>query len=161
MIFFYMTFLINSFLLFIKNPLSLALLIITQTLFFCLIMNFNLNLYWISYILYLIMLGGMLILFLYMCSISSNEIMKLNIKIFFPITLISLIYFYFWLSNKSYQILKSPNFFLNNENLLSINKIYNNFTLLISFMLMFYLLITLFMVTSLSYYNFGPLRSSN
>nr|YP_010554773.1 NADH dehydrogenase subunit 6 [Potamyia chinensis]UYO79419.1 NADH dehydrogenase subunit 6 [Potamyia chinensis] len=161
MIFFYITLLINFFLLFIKTPLSLALMIISQTLMFSLIMNFNLNLYWISYILYLIMLGGMLILFLYMCSISSNEIVKLNVKILLSSLPIILMYFFFWMSNKSYQLMNSPNFLMNNENLISIHKIYNNFTLLISFLLMFYLLITLFMVTSLSYYNFGPLRASS
>nr|WMV00360.1 NADH dehydrogenase subunit 6 [Maoricicada mangu] len=58
---------------FMKHPLSMGMILLMQTMFSCMICSFYLSCYLFSYILFLIFIGGMLILFMYMSSIASNE----------------------------------------------------------------------------------------
>nr|YP_010981240.1 NADH dehydrogenase subunit 6 [Mylabris sibirica]WOE90370.1 NADH dehydrogenase subunit 6 [Mylabris sibirica] len=58
---------------FMNHPLSLGLILLVQTIIISMISGqFCLN-FWFSYILFLIMIGGLLILFIYMTSVASNE----------------------------------------------------------------------------------------
>nr|YP_010309727.1 NADH dehydrogenase subunit 6 [Croscherichia paykulli]UMR54844.1 NADH dehydrogenase subunit 6 [Croscherichia paykulli] len=64
----------------LNHPLSLGLVLLIQTTLISLISgNLCMN-FWFSYILFLIMIGGMLILFIYMTSIASNDKFKINTK---------------------------------------------------------------------------------
>lgn len=146
---------------FIKTPLNIGLSVLIQTLIICLILNFNLNFYWLSYIFYLIILGGILILFIYLCSIASNEIIKINLNLLFIYVLLFIFSYtvliqYNWIYPNILS-LNNFNFFYIIENL-SISKIYNNFTVFISIFLVFYLFILLLIVTILTNSNKGPLR---
>nr|YP_009229580.1 NADH dehydrogenase subunit 6 [Hydropsyche pellucidula]ALT58526.1 NADH dehydrogenase subunit 6 [Hydropsyche pellucidula] len=147
---------------FIKNPLNMGLSILTQTLIMCLMLNFNMNFYWLSYILYLIMLGGILILFMYMCSIASNEIIKFNLNLFFFFLFMLFMYMIFiqfnwmWIYINPIN-LNNLNYFFSMENL-SMTKIYNNYSMYMSIFLVIYLFILLLMVTMMTNTNKGPLR---
>nr|YP_010554708.1 NADH dehydrogenase subunit 6 [Ceratopsyche trifora]UYO79341.1 NADH dehydrogenase subunit 6 [Ceratopsyche trifora] len=149
---------------FIKNPLNMGMLILIQTLIICLLMNFYLNYYWLSYILYLIMLGGILILFMYMCSIASNKIIQFNTNLFMYMILIFLVMLIFmsnlkWVNLNSLMI-NNYNFFFSSE-MFSMSKIYNNYTYKITIMLIIYLFILLLMVSMFTNSNKGPLRILN
>nr|WMV00435.1 NADH dehydrogenase subunit 6 [Maoricicada phaeoptera] len=83
---------------FMKHPLSMGMILLMQTMFSCLICSFYLSCYLFSYILFLIFIGGMLILFMYMSSIASNEkfffstkLMMLNFLFLSLISLFNLI----------------------------------------------------------------------
>nr|YP_010586261.1 NADH dehydrogenase subunit 6 [Hydromanicus melli]UZZ44023.1 NADH dehydrogenase subunit 6 [Hydromanicus melli] len=148
-----------------KNPLLMGFLIIIQTLMLCLMMNFNSSIYWMSYITYLIMLGGILILFMYMCSISSNETIKFNPKIIFISTpFLAFMMFNFlsmnWINKNMTMTNYSIDFFFNNNNIINISKMYNKFSMIMTIMLIIYLLISLTMVTTFANNDLGPLRSS-
>nr|UFP05760.1 NADH dehydrogenase subunit 6 [Hycleus scutellatus] len=58
---------------FLNHPLSMGMVLLLQTTLISLISGQLCLNYWFSYILFLIMIGGMLILFIYMTSIASNE----------------------------------------------------------------------------------------
>nr|YP_010952391.1 NADH dehydrogenase subunit 6 [Pseudabris przewalskyi]WMQ52485.1 NADH dehydrogenase subunit 6 [Pseudabris przewalskyi] len=63
---------------FMSHPLSLGLILLVQTTLISMMSGkFCLN-FWFSYILFLIMIGGMLILFIYMTSVASNEKFTIN-----------------------------------------------------------------------------------
>nr|YP_010952404.1 NADH dehydrogenase subunit 6 [Pseudabris longiventris]WMQ52498.1 NADH dehydrogenase subunit 6 [Pseudabris longiventris] len=63
---------------FMNHPLSLGLILLVQTTLISMMSGkFCLN-FWFSYILFLIMIGGMLILFIYMTSVASNEKFTVN-----------------------------------------------------------------------------------
>nr|YP_010470887.1 NADH dehydrogenase subunit 6 [Cteniopinus ruber]UVF38388.1 NADH dehydrogenase subunit 6 [Cteniopinus ruber] len=64
-----------------KHPLSMGLMLLMQTIIVSLLSGNMTQNFWFSYILFIIMIGGMLILFMYMTSIASNEKFKTNIKI--------------------------------------------------------------------------------
>nr|YP_010309701.1 NADH dehydrogenase subunit 6 [Berberomeloe castuo]UMR54818.1 NADH dehydrogenase subunit 6 [Berberomeloe castuo] len=69
----------------LSHPLSLGLILLIQTTLISLMSgNFCFN-FWFSYILFLVMIGGMLILFIYMTSIASNEKFMFSLKSLAPL----------------------------------------------------------------------------
>nr|QUB07095.1 NADH dehydrogenase subunit 6 [Chlamisus sp. N29] len=145
-----------------KHPLTMGLMLLIQTVLIAMItgmMSYN---FWFSYMIFLAMIGGMLILFSYMTSLASNEKFKFSELIF----LASLIF-----------IFSSMVILLNKENLLSVfhvktslimnmkpndlfllNKFFNNPHIKIYIMMILYLLITLVAVVKISSPNQGTLR---
>nr|YP_010417083.1 NADH dehydrogenase subunit 6 [Sympis rufibasis]USC54670.1 NADH dehydrogenase subunit 6 [Sympis rufibasis] len=162
---------ISIFMLFLNNPLSMGLMILMQTLLVCLLSGMMIKTYWFSYILFLTFLGGLLVLFIYVSSIASNELFKssFNSKLLFMLTfiiiiLIQIMYFknLFWMNfsfNSDMDNFFSFNLFLNNENKINLNKLYNNQTFMIMLMLIIYLFITLIAVVKITNIFYGPLRS--
>nr|QZQ52559.1 NADH dehydrogenase subunit 6 [Calliteara horishanella] len=160
----------SSCMIFINNPLSMGLMILYQTLLTCLLSGMLIKTYWFSYILFLVFLGGLLVMFIYVTSIASNELFypSLNMKIYFLMFLFfTMIYFYnqnFMLMNFTnnsdmINLFNYENLFIN-YNKINLNKLYNNHTFLIMIMLIIYLLITLIAVVKITNIFFGPLRSS-
>nr|YP_010567649.1 NADH dehydrogenase subunit 6 [Aulocera merlina]UZC53646.1 NADH dehydrogenase subunit 6 [Aulocera merlina] len=163
---------LSIFMFFINHPISMGLLILLQTLFICLLLGMLINSYWFSYILFLVFLGGLLVLFIYVSSIASNEIMnfsfinKIIIMIPFMILLIA-----FSLKNNlnwlNFSFNEDMNNFTNmflfpyNENNINLYKLYDKQTYLLMIMMIIYLFITLIAVVKITNIFFGPLRSFN
>nr|YP_010326121.1 NADH dehydrogenase subunit 6 [Pareuchaetes insulata]UNP49245.1 NADH dehydrogenase subunit 6 [Pareuchaetes insulata] len=164
---------ISLFMLFLNNPLSMGLMILIQTLLTCLISGMLIKTYWFSYILFLTLLGGLLVLFIYVSSIASNELFKpsFNTKMMFFTTLFILILFKFIFMNNLLWLNFSSNsdmnnfflfdFFINNENKMNLSKLYNNQTFMIMLMLIIYLFVTLIAVVKITNIFYGPLRSNS
>lgn len=151
-----------------KHPLAIGLLLLIQTLFICLLSGLVSKSFWFSYILFLIFLGGILVLFIYVTSLASNEIFNFSMKIliFFCINFI-FIYTMLIFIDKNLVI----NYLINHENeplpqlenliienTLSINKLYNFPVNLITIILMIYLFLTLIAVVKITDIFEGPLR---
>nr|UFX34271.1 NADH dehydrogenase subunit 6 [Kozhantshikovia vernalis] len=155
---------------FLNNPLSMGLMILTQTLLICLISSMFINTYWFSYILFLTFLGGLLVMFIYVSSIASNETFKMilsNFKmiIFFMMFMLMMSMYYFnSLKMFNFQFNNEMNnmfykyLFFNNENKINLSKLYNKQNFLMMMMLIVYLFITLLAVVKISNIYFGPLR---
>nr|UOU85107.1 NADH dehydrogenase subunit 6 [Nigrobaetis niger] len=62
----------------LTHPISMGLMLILQTLLIGLITGLTNNYFWFSYILFLVFLGGVLVLFVYMTSLASNEKFEFN-----------------------------------------------------------------------------------
>nr|AXS65978.1 NADH dehydrogenase subunit 6 [Curculionoidea sp. 22 KM-2017] len=144
-----------------NHPLSLGGILLIQTILMSLLTGFIMHKFWFSYILFLIMIGGMLIMFIYMTSIASNEKFKIpsNISIAFTIlSMLTLLTLLYSLDFSNMYPLKYFNFF-NFFNLkLSLNKFFNFPDMKFLLFLMIYLLITLIMVVKITDKNSGPLR---
>nr|YP_010503041.1 NADH dehydrogenase subunit 6 [Oeneis buddha]UXD78915.1 NADH dehydrogenase subunit 6 [Oeneis buddha] len=163
---------LSIFMFFINHPISMGLLILLQTLLICLLLGMIINSYWFSYILFLVFLGGLLVLFTYVSSIASNEIMnfsfinKTNLMIPFVILLITI-----FLNNNlnwlNFSLNEDMNNFFNmflfsyNENNINLFKLYNEQTYFLMIMMIIYLFITLIAVVKITNIFFGPLRSFN
>nr|YP_009029756.1 NADH dehydrogenase subunit 6 [Graphium mullah]AHY24039.1 NADH dehydrogenase subunit 6 [Graphium mullah] len=168
-----MIILFSIFMLFMNHPLSMGFLILMQTMLTCLLSGMLIHSYWFSYILFLVFLGGLLVLFIYVSSIASNELFQFNflMKIIFNFMLIMilflsimLIYNMNWLNFYfNYEMKNMMNFFLffNNENKINLSKLYNNQTYYMMMMMIIYLFITLVSVVKITNIFFGPLRSMN
>nr|YP_010230458.1 NADH dehydrogenase subunit 6 [Rhodinia fugax]QSV08499.1 NADH dehydrogenase subunit 6 [Rhodinia fugax] len=157
---------------FLMHPLSMGLMILMQTLLTCLITGMIIKTYWFSYILFLTFLGGLLVLFIYISSVASNEMFNfsLNMKMFFfffiPILFINLIFFSYnlkWLNlniNNSEMFNFSNLMMFFNENKINLNKLYNNQTTMMTYLLIIYLFITLVAMVKITNIFYGPLRSN-
>nr|ALO77434.1 NADH deshydrogenase subunit 6 [Attagenus hottentotus] len=65
----------------LKHPMSMGLTLLMQSLMITMISGLFFKNFWYSYILFLIMVGGLLVLFIYMTSIASNEKFKFSTKL--------------------------------------------------------------------------------
>nr|YP_009347398.1 NADH dehydrogenase subunit 6 [Aporia hippia]APU93506.1 NADH dehydrogenase subunit 6 [Aporia hippia] len=156
---------------FINHPLMMGLMILCQTMLLSLLMGIYINTYWFSYILFLIFLGGLLILFIYVSSIASNEMMKLSMKFKFNLIFLLMITFIFIIHYKNYIFIDYYNnnemknfnqyFLFYNEFKINLSKLYDTQTFLLIMMLIIYLFITLIAVIKITNIFFGPLRSFN
>nr|YP_010022482.1 NADH dehydrogenase subunit 6 [Cathayia obliquella]QON98849.1 NADH dehydrogenase subunit 6 [Cathayia obliquella] len=160
---------------FMNHPLSMGISILLQTLLICLLSGMLIKTYWFSYILFLTFMGGLLVLFIYVSSIASNEMFKISLINKLSMILMLMINFflsyYFFLNlnflNFSINLEEMNNFsiffnfFINNENKINLSKLYNNQTFLMMMMMVIYLLITLIAVVKITNIFYGPLRSSN
>nr|AWB98378.1 NADH dehydrogenase subunit 6 [Anopheles aff. arthuri B PGF-2018]AWB98404.1 NADH dehydrogenase subunit 6 [Anopheles aff. arthuri B PGF-2018]AWB98417.1 NADH dehydrogenase subunit 6 [Anopheles aff. arthuri B PGF-2018] len=154
-----------------KHPLSMGLMLLIQTFLTCLITSIYVKTFWFSYVLFLIFLGGMLILFIYVTSLSSNEMFSMS----FSLSMISLIIFSIFtilffiidkslieqfITNMEMEKLSNMNNLIN-ENILSLNKMYNFPTNLITLLLINYLFLTLLVTVKITKKFYGPLRPMN
>nr|AEP27684.1 NADH dehydrogenase subunit 6 [Apoderus coryli] len=73
----------------INHPLSFSLLTLILAIMIALTTSIIGTTSWFSYIIFLIMIGAMLILFLYMTSIAPNEKFKMSFKILIPPLMLS------------------------------------------------------------------------
>lgn len=154
---------------FLSHPLSIGFFILIQTILTCILSGIFIKTYWFSYILFLTFLGGLLVLFIYVSRIASNEIFifsnNIKIIIFFLIFLLIFIQFIFyknlyWINlNINSEINNFSNFlFFNNENKINLNKLYNNYSTILIILLIIYLFITLIAIVKITNIFYGPLR---
>nr|YP_010587285.1 NADH dehydrogenase subunit 6 [Allobaccha apicalis]WAB45765.1 NADH dehydrogenase subunit 6 [Allobaccha apicalis] len=154
-----------------NHPLSMGLMLLIQTLMICLISGLMTKTFWFSYILFLIFVGGMLVLFIYVTSLASNEmfsfstkmisilIINLTISLLLILFMDKMIFMFNSLNIEMNSILNLNNFI--SENTLNLNKLYNYPTNMITILLINYLLITLIAVVKITKLFYGPIRSMN
>nr|QGX06882.1 NADH dehydrogenase subunit 6 [Mycalesis francisca] len=168
----FMVIFISILMFFINHPISMGILILLQTLFICLLSGMLMNSYWFSYILFLVFLGGLLVLFIYVSSVASNELMNISLinKLIIPIPAIIFFFTFLFMNNLNWLNLtfnEDMNNFINNflftydENNINLFKLYNEQTYLLMIMMIIYLFITLIAVVKITNIFFGPLRSLN
>nr|QEJ81388.1 NADH dehydrogenase subunit 6 [Pyrocoelia pygidialis] len=153
--------------LFMEHPMSMGLILLAQTTLISMytsIMGIN---SWFSYILFLVMIGGMLVLFTYMTSVASNEMFKHSNILMTTLMITSLGFIFIMMKKKSILYY----FLFNNIDSLSF-KAQENFsiilvkylsfpTMFIWMMLIIYLLITMIGVVKITMIKYGPLRQMN
>nr|AWB99132.1 NADH dehydrogenase subunit 6 [Anopheles guarani] len=154
-----------------KHPLSMGLMLLIQTFLTCLITSIYVKTFWFSYVLFLIFLGGMLILFIYVTSLSSNEMFSMSFKLILTSLIIificNVLFFIIdkslieqFMINMEMEKLSNINNLIN-ENILSLNKMYNFPTNLITLLLINYLFLTLLVTVKITKKFYGPLRPMN
>nr|UDN38679.1 NADH dehydrogenase subunit 6 [Bombyx mandarina] len=168
-----MLIMMTSIMYFMNHPLSMGMMILMQTMITCMISGMLISTYWFSYILFLIFLGGLLVLFIYVSSIASNELFlfNLNMKMLNIIIMMIIIIMMMYFINIKYNNLIENNsemnklftkmLFFNDENKINLNKMYNNQTSFLTMMLIIYLFVNLVAVVKITNIFYGPLRSSN
>nr|AXS65778.1 NADH dehydrogenase subunit 6 [Curculionoidea sp. 4 KM-2017] len=164
MLFMFMNCFLSFMFMSMNHPLSMGCILLMQTILMTLSSGYLYFNFWLSYILFLIMISGMLIMFIYMTSIASNEKFKMPNLLFFVFIIISMPLF-------SMILLLKDNFYSNLINsmyinlpqmMISINFSMNKFfcypNMFFMISLMLYLLITLITIVKLTDKNLGTLR---
>lgn len=150
-----------------KHPLIIGFMLLIQTTLICILSRIIYKNFWFSYILFLVFIGGILVLFIYVTSLASNEIFSLSIKYTYVIIIIFFISILIILIIDKNLLLLYTNLEINSivninsyitENSITIYKLYNYPNNLLTIFLMNYLLITLIAVIKITKLHKGPLR---
>nr|ASU46004.1 NADH dehydrogenase subunit 6 [Schistocerca nitens] len=151
----------------LSHPMSMMLFIILQTFLVGLMTGTMMESYWLSYILFLTFLGGMLVLFIYITSIASNEMFQpksitmiiiMTMWMFITLTLIILDMTMFMDFFKNTETMNINNLINYQEMTMSLEKLYNSPTFIITMMMMIYLFLALLAVVKITNINQGPIR---
>nr|YP_009349763.1 NADH dehydrogenase subunit 6 [Decma fissa]AQM39795.1 NADH dehydrogenase subunit 6 [Decma fissa] len=156
----------------VNHPLAMTLIIILQTLIVSLTTGMMTSTFWFSYILFLVFLGGMLVLFINITSLASNELFSIPTKsliitlfMMFIIIMISLIsdssLWNLFSFNEEMNNMDNMFISLHNESNFLLTKLYNKPTDMITLMLVNFLFLTLIAIVKITNIFQGPLRTKN
>nr|YP_010272391.1 NADH dehydrogenase subunit 6 [Phlogothamnus polymaculatus]UKE80388.1 NADH dehydrogenase subunit 6 [Phlogothamnus polymaculatus] len=150
-----MMMLISTSISFLKTPMSMGVMLLMQTMLSTIILAKMMSSSWMSMIIFLMLIGGLLILFMYMSSIASNEKFKPNISMMIMLLSIAI---------PLEEMMSTIQLNDTQENLMGIEtftltKIYNMKTMMITIMMFLYLLLAMIAVTKIIKIYKGPLRS--
>nr|ALO71100.1 NADH deshydrogenase subunit 6 [Pselaphinae sp. 9 EF-2015] len=146
---------------FLTHPLTMGATLLIQTIIIALITGMLMINFWFSYILFLIMIGGMLVLFIYMTSIASNEKFMFSNKLmlFFLMMIMMSLIMFILIDNKFFYLLNFSSNLMNNYQFsLNLSKFFNFPSNIILFLMIIYLFITLIAVVKITNIKIGPLR---
>nr|DBA07047.1 TPA_asm: NADH dehydrogenase subunit 6 [Neodiprion lecontei] len=159
--------LINTMMMYLtKTPFTMGLILLIQTSLISVTSGMLNMSFWYSYMIFLIFLGSLLIIFIYVSSLISNVKFLFNKWMMVNIMMIILMFMLMINYNKMNftfeDTMKLSNIDLNKNMLtkMSLNKLFNKPNFIISFMMMNYLFITLIIVVKISNINLGSLRKT-
>nr|YP_009228440.1 NADH dehydrogenase subunit 6 [Idioscopus nitidulus]AKU47327.1 NADH dehydrogenase subunit 6 [Idioscopus nitidulus] len=142
-----------------KTPMSMGMLLMLQTMLMTVLMNKMLSTSWMPMITFLMMIGGLLILFIYMSSLASNEKFKMNKKTLTLILITMIITEEFMQDTPIYESQKM--IYSEQIEQMSLMKLFNKKSFLVTMIMVMYLLLTMIVVTKMVKHYEGPLRSKN
>nr|APX40457.1 NADH dehydrogenase subunit 6 [Cryptocephalus cantabricus] len=151
---------------FMNHPLTLGFILLTQTVMIALLTGLMSLNFWSSYIIFLVMIGGMLVLFVYMTSIASNEKFKFSFKMFLCTTITMLLTFFMSLFidksliSQKFKMIETFSMYENMDSKFFLNKFINFPHNMMYLMMVIYLLITLIAVVKIASKTKGALRKN-
>nr|YP_009250724.1 NADH dehydrogenase subunit 6 [Heterotermes validus]AMX23053.1 NADH dehydrogenase subunit 6 [Heterotermes validus] len=144
-----------------KHPLAMGMMLLLQTTLTCLISGTMHKSFWFSYILFMIMIGGMLVLFMYMTSLASNEMFSPSNKMILTAMMTSPALMYIMPDQTNNKEMNTYNVTTENEIITSTTMMYNQNTGTMTILLVMYMLLTLIVVVNIISISSGPLRHVN
>nr|YP_011036755.1 NADH dehydrogenase subunit 6 [Arrugada affinis]WRK21424.1 NADH dehydrogenase subunit 6 [Arrugada affinis] len=139
-----------------KTPMSLGIALLIQTTISTILLSKMMDSSWISMIMFLMLVGGLLILFMYMSSIASNEKFKPSAKML----LITIIIMMPTMDEVLMNAMADDKAQISTQlETISFTKMYNKKTLSFTLMMFNYLMLTMIVITSIIKIYSGPLRS--
>nr|AIY62098.1 NADH dehydrogenase subunit 6 [Nasutitermes bikpelanus] len=144
-----------------KHPMAMGLMLLMQTTMICLISGTMYKSFWFSYILFMIMIGGMLVLFMYMTSLASNEMFSPSNKMLMTSSAILPILMYMMPTVTNNKEMSIHNTMMENETTITTTVMYNQMMGMMTTMLVIYMLLTLIVVVNIINVSSGPLRHTS
>nr|URX52822.1 NADH dehydrogenase subunit 6 [Cryptotermes chacoensis] len=144
-----------------NHPLAMGMMLLMQTTMMCLISGLMHQSFWFQYILFMVFIGGMLVLFIYVASLASNEMFSLSTKMMTmaaAVTMASMMIKHWSSFNSS----DSTTFQMTTQNEITLmtSKMYNQPSGSMTILMALYLLMTLIVVVKITDVSKGPLRQS-
>nr|ACJ69505.1 NADH dehydrogenase subunit 6 [Leptopus sp. NKMT019] len=148
-----------------KHPLTMGMMLMMQTIITAMITGYMTKSFWFSYMLTMIMLSGMLVLFMYMASMASNE--KFNSPAKMTMIMGTMMITSLTVSMLMDNIMKNK--ILKSESILSMSndqspellKLFSWEMMPVTVLIVMYLLFTMIVVTYNTNVYEGPMRSKN
>nr|YP_010610475.1 NADH dehydrogenase subunit 6 [Cyphonia clavata]WAP90802.1 NADH dehydrogenase subunit 6 [Cyphonia clavata] len=138
----------------LKTPMSMMSTLLMQTLLSILLMNKNSNSSWFPMITFMMMIGGIMIIFMYMSSINSNKKFKFNMKSMLVLMLMIFMMEEMMTENLTTEMQKLTG----TMEEYSLSKMYNK-TMAMTTTMVLYLLLTMISINKIIKNFEGPLRS--
>nr|QXT44411.1 NADH dehydrogenase subunit 6 [Apicotermitinae gen. B sp. CMRT076] len=143
-----------------KHPLAMGMMLLMQTTMVCIISGTMYKSFWFSYILFMIMIGGMLVLFMYMTSLASNEMFSPSNKMLLVSLMLLPAMMYMMPTVINNKEMNMYNTMTENEILTTTTVMYNLMGTMTT-LLVLYMLMTLIVVVNIINVSKGPLRHMN
>nr|WNL54443.1 NADH dehydrogenase subunit 6 [Amitermes sp. B MLW-2023a] len=144
-----------------KHPMAMGLMLLIQTTMVCLISGTMYSSFWFSYILFMIMIGGMLVLFMYMTSLASNEMFSPSNKMLMTSLMLLPILMHMMPTVTNNKEMNMHNTMMENEILTTTTVMYNQMMGTMTTLLVLYMLLTLIVVVNIINVSSGPLRQTS
>nr|AIY62150.1 NADH dehydrogenase subunit 6 [Glyptotermes sp. C TB-2014] len=147
-----------------KHPLAMGMMLLIQTMITCLISGSMHKSFWFQYILFMVFVGGMLVLFIYVTSLASNEMFSLSTKMITMAIIVtsSTMMIKNQMSLSSEEITKHETMTVMAEEIATMtSKLYNQPNGTMTILLALYLFLTLIVVVKITNISKGPLRQTS
>nr|YP_009351401.1 NADH dehydrogenase subunit 6 [Inquilinitermes inquilinus]AQP29476.1 NADH dehydrogenase subunit 6 [Inquilinitermes inquilinus] len=144
-----------------KHPMAMGLMLLMQTTLVCLISGTMYSSFWFSYILFMIMIGGMLVLFMYMTSLASNEMFSPSNKMLSIMVMTMPIMLYIMPTSTNNKEMYEHKTMMENEITTTTTVMYNQMMGIMTMLLVLYMLLTLIVVVNIINVSKGPLRQTS
>nr|UGK73292.1 NADH dehydrogenase subunit 6 [Paradorydium reflexanum] len=136
-----------------KTPMAMGMILLMQTLAATLMLMKMMTNSWMSMIMFLMFIGGLLILFMYMSSIASNEKFNHNMKFY-----ICLIIMFIPIEDMMLDSKPTENQDMNYHYQFMLTKMYSKKTMWLTIIMFIYMFITMIVVTTIIKIHKGPMR---
>nr|URX54185.1 NADH dehydrogenase subunit 6 [Neotermes sp. 5 AB-2022a] len=144
-----------------NHPLAMGMMLLLQTMMMCLISGLMHQSFWFQYILFMVFVGGMLVLFIYVASLASNEMFSLSMKMMLMATtmtaMMMMIKDQTTIDSKETELYTTTS----NEIITLTSKLYNQPNGTMTILMALYLLMTLIVVVKVTNVSMGPLRQTS
>nr|YP_009351089.1 NADH dehydrogenase subunit 6 [Longustitermes manni]AQP28501.1 NADH dehydrogenase subunit 6 [Longustitermes manni] len=144
-----------------KHPLAMGMMLLLQTTMVCIISGTMYSSFWFSYILFMIMVGGMLVLFMYMTSLASNEMFSPSNKMLMITMTLMPMLTYITPTVTNNKEMNMHNTMMESEITTTTTVMYNQMMGTMTTLLVLYMLMTLIVVVNIINVSKGPLRHMN
>nr|AQP29005.1 NADH dehydrogenase subunit 6 [Procapritermes sp. A TB-2017] len=144
-----------------KHPLAMGLMLLLQTTMVCIISGTMYKTFWFSYILFMIMIGGMLVLFMYMTSLASNEMFSPSNKMLMTTMMMLPILLYMMPTMTNNKEMNLHDTMMENEITTTTTVMYNQMMGTMTTLLVLYMLLTLIVIVNIINVSKGPLRQTS
>nr|URX54315.1 NADH dehydrogenase subunit 6 [Neotermes sp. 7 AB-2022a] len=144
-----------------NHPLAMGMMLLLQTMMMCLISGLMHQSFWFQYILFMVFVGGMLVLFIYVASLASNEMFSLSTKMMAMAT--AMITTMMMIKDQTTTNSKETELYTttSNEIITMTSKLYNQPNGTMTILMALYLLMTLIVVVKVTNVSMGPLRQTS
>nr|URX54471.1 NADH dehydrogenase subunit 6 [Glyptotermes sp. 17 AB-2022a] len=144
-----------------KHPLAMGMMLLVQTVITCLVSGLMNKSFWFQYILFMVFVGGMLVLFIYVTSLASNEMFSLSTKVIITAASVvpSMMVFENWMELNSKDS-TNHELMLAEEITTMTSKLYNLPNGPMTILMALYLFLTLIVVVKITNISSGPLRQN-
>nr|YP_010990562.1 NADH dehydrogenase subunit 6 [Aplos simplex]WOW98876.1 NADH dehydrogenase subunit 6 [Aplos simplex] len=145
-----------------KHPMSMGTILILQTIMMSIYMSKKSMNSWFSYILFITIIGGMMIMFMYMSSIASNEMFKpKSKKIMMMITTFTLIMMMNTeMMTELNKLIEQKMNMMEKEEIKASSKFFNSKKMNMTIIMMMILMLTMVSITNISSTFEGPLKKT-
>nr|WOR86761.1 NADH dehydrogenase subunit 6 [Jonas distinctus] len=150
----------------LTHPLSVGFTLLLQTILISISTGSSTYSFWFSYILFMIFLGGMLVLFIYVASLASNEFFSFSMSYFFLslmclLVISGLLLVLDPLLTQKLTSIPPSSIFSHNSTTSIIGWIYSMTSMYFTIFIVLYLLLTLIVIVKVTNLFKGPLRMLN